>query len=145
MDKKNGPASREEYFFFSDIVTRWSDNDIYGHINSVVYYAYFDSIANRFLIERAGLDIHHGDTVGFVVSSGCNYFKPAAYPDALTGGFRVNHLGNSSVEYGLAIFREDEPESLVVGHFTHVFVDRETNKPRAIEGRLRNALESAAN
>ena len=133
--------SRKEYAYFLPITTRWADNDIYGHVNNVVYYAYFDTIANSFLIERGGLDIHEGDVVGFIVNSHCDYFSPVAFPDQLEGGFRVNRLGNSSVEYGIAIFRKGEAEAVAAGTFTHVFVRRADNQSVRIDGRLREALE----
>jgi acyl-CoA thioesterase FadM len=90
------PSTRDAYRWFCPITTRWHDNDIYGHVNNVTYYSYFDTVANTYLIEQGGLDIHHGDTVGFVVNSGCNYFAPIAFPDKLDGGLRVNKLGKSS-------------------------------------------------
>lgn len=139
MSKAN--PGRDDYGFFCPITTRWADNDIYGHVNNVVYYAYFDTVANTFLIERGGLDIHGGEVVGFVVSSQCDYFSPVAFPDQLEGGFRVNRLGNSSVEYGIGIFREGDSEACAAGRFTHVFVERASDTPVRIEGRLREALQ----
>jgi len=133
---------REDYRYFAPITTRWADNDIYGHVNNVTYYAYFDTVANAYLIEKGGLDIHAGQTIGFVVNSACNYFSPLAYPAKLEGGFRVNRIGNSSVEYGIAIFQENEMTASAAGTFTHVFVDRQSNKPVKIEGLLREALEA---
>ena len=133
---------REHYGYFLPITTRWADNDIYGHVNNVVYYAYFDTIANSFLIERGGLDIHHGELVGFIVNSRCDYFSPVQFPDQLEGGFRVNRLGNSSVEYGIAIFKRGEAEACAAGTFTHVFVRRADNQPVRIGGQLREALQS---
>lgn len=132
---------RDDYRVYYPITTRWSDNDIYGHINNVVYYSYFDSVANRYLIEAGGLDIATAGIVGYVVNSGCDYHAPAAYPDALEGGLRVDRLGNSSVQYGIAIFRAGEREALVHGHFVHVFVDRASNRSVAIPAPLREALE----
>ncbi len=131
---------RNDYKAFYPISTRWSDNDTYGHINNVVYYSYFDSIANRYLIEEGGLDINDGKIVGFVVQSGCDYHAPASYPEAIEGGLRVDRLGNSSVQYGIAIFREGEDEALAHGHFVHVFVDRAANKSVPIPKGLRAAL-----
>lgn len=131
---------RDDYGYFTPISTRWSDNDIYGHINNVVYYSYFDSVANHFLIHRGQLDIHNGDTIGLVVNSGCNYHQALAYPETLTGAMRVNRLGNSSVEYGLAIFREGEEQAAAEGYFTHVFVDRTSRRPTPIPDVLRCAL-----
>lgn len=135
---------REDYGYFCPITTRWADNDIYGHVNNVVYYAYFDTVANSYLIEQGGLDIHGGDVVGFVVNSHCDYFSPVAFPDQLEGGFRVNRLGNSSVEYGIGIFRQGEKQACAAGTFTHVFVERVSDKPVRIEGLLREALERLA-
>jgi len=140
MAKSERP-SRSAYHFFAPITTRWSDNDIYGHVNNVVYYSYFDSVANLYLIEVAGLKIHTDTIVGFVVASGCNYHAPVAYPDKLEGGLRVNKLSGSSVEYGVAIFRAGEDAATADGFFTHVFVDRAAGKPVRIPESIRAALE----
>ena len=134
------PSNRTAYRWFCPITTRWHDNDIYGHVNNVTYYSYFDTVANTYLIEHGGLDIHTGDTVGFVVNSGCNYFAPIAFPDRLDGGLRVNKLGKSSVEYGIAIFKSGEDMAVAEGHFVHVFVDKATNTPVAIPEAIRAAL-----
>lgn len=131
---------RTDYKVYYPISTRWSDNDNYGHINNVVYYSYFDSVANRYLIEEGGLDITDGKIVGYVVQSGCDYHAPASYPEAIEGGLRVDRLGNSSVQYGIAIFRQGEDEALAHGHFVHVFVDRAANKSVPIPQELRVAL-----
>lgn len=138
MSKRPG---RDAYAVFYPISTRWSDNDTYGHINNVVYYSYFDSVANRYLIEKGGLDINDGRVVGYVVQSGCDYHAPASYPEAIEGGLRVDRLGNSSVQYGIAIFREGEQEALAHGHFVHVFVDRASNRSVPIPEDLRVALD----
>ena len=132
---------RDNYKYFTDITTRWMDNDIYGHVNNVVYYSYFDSVANKFLIEEGGLDIHRAEVIGFVVASSCQYKSPIAYPDKIDAGFRVNKLGNSSVEYGIAIFKQGAETASAVGTFTHVFVDRASDKSVAIPTQIRNALE----
>ncbi len=134
--------SRENYFAFKPITTRWMDNDAYGHVNNVTYYSYFDTAANCYLIEEGGLDIENGSVIGFVVNSGCNYNSPIAYPEKIEAGLRVDRLGNSSVTYGLAIFKEGETQAAAQGHFVHVFVDRETNKPVAIPDKMRAALEA---
>jgi len=133
-------SDRDSYRWFMPITTRWMDNDIYGHVNNVTYYSYFDTVANRYLIEEAGLDIHHGDSIGYVVQSACHYKSAIAFPDALEGGLRVNRLGNSSVEYGVAIFRAGEDSACACGSFTHVFVNRATERPVAISGQIRSAL-----
>jgi acyl-CoA thioester hydrolase len=132
--------TRDHYFYFSSINTRWKDNDIYGHVNNVTYYSYFDSVANRYLIEEGGLDIHNGTVVGFVVASNCQYFAPIAYPEIIEVGLCVNRLGNSSVEYGLAIFKLGGTEPVAQGSFTHVFVDRASDKPVTIPANLREAM-----
>lgn len=135
-------GSRSDYRHFYALDTRWADNDIYGHINNVVYYSYIDSVVNRFLIQEAGLDINAGSIVGFVVSSGCDYLKPAAYPDALQAGLRVDHLGNSSVRYGVGIFRKGEDSPCARGFSVHVFVARPANRPVPLPDTLRRALET---
>lgn len=139
---KASPSFEKDYKYFLPITTRWKDNDIYGHVNNVTYYAYFDTIANEYLIHQGGLDIHHGPVVGFVVNSGCNYYAPIAFPDRLRGGLRVNRLGHSSVEYGIAIFKEGESQAVADGHFVHVFVDKQTNRPVAIPDQIRVALQA---
>jgi len=137
---KPAPPGREDYRVFYPITTRWADNDIYGHVNNVTYYSYFDSAANRYLIEKGGLDIATADVVGFVVNSGCEYHSPIAYPDEIEAGLRVDRLGNSSVQYGIAIFRKGEPRAVAHGHFVHVFVAREQNRAVSVPDALRRAL-----
>ena len=133
---------RADYRHFQPITTRWHDNDIYGHVNNVVYYSYFDSAVNAYLIARGGLDIHEGEVVGFVVSSSCDYFASIAFPDVLEVGLRVGKLGNSSVQYELAIFKAGEAQACAAGRFVHVFVDRTSNRPTPIPSGLRQALEA---
>ncbi len=140
MSKPQVPT-RDDYKVFYPITTRWSDNDIYGHVNNVTYYSYFDTAANRYLIEEGGLDISDGSIVGYVVNSGCEYHAPITYPEAIEAGVRVDRLGNSSVQYGIAIFREGEDRAAAHGHFVHVFVDREADRSVAIPVGLRTALE----
>ena len=135
---------RRDYKHFQPITTRWHDNDIYGHVNNVVYYGFFDTAVNNYLIRQGGLDIQDGDIVGFVVSSACDYFASIAYPDLIEVGLRVAKLGNSSVQYELAIFRGGEQEASAAGRFVHVFVERASNRPTAIPPRLRAALEALA-
>lgn len=134
------PSPRTRYVHFVPLTTRWADNDVYGHVNNVVYYAFFDTAINRYLIEEGGLDIHGGETIGLCVASGCAYHAPVAYPDALEAGLRVAHLGTSSVRYELGIFRAGEPDSVADGHFTHVFVTRVDRRPVPIPLPLRDAL-----
>jgi acyl-CoA thioester hydrolase len=132
---------RADYRVFYPISTRWSDNDIYGHVNNVTYYSYFDTAANRYLIEEGGLNISDGTIVGYVVNSGCEYHAPLTYPEPIEAGLRVDRLGSSSVQYGLAIFREGEDRAVANGHFVHVFVDRAANRSVPIPPALRAALE----
>jgi acyl-CoA thioester hydrolase len=132
---------RADYKVFYPITTRWSDNDIYGHVNNVVYYSYFDTAANRYLIEEGGLDISDAGIVGYVVNSGCEYHAPITYPESLEAGVRVDRLGNSSVQYGIAIFKAGEQDAAAHGHFVHVFVARAENKSVPIPPPLRLALE----
>ena len=134
-------SQRNDYGYFVPLTTRWHDNDIYGHVNNVVYYSYFDTTANSFLIHEGGLDIHMSDVIGAVVSSHCDFFSSIAYPDELEGGLRVGKLGNSSVTYELAIFKRGESSAVAAGSFTHVFVERETQRPRPIPDRIRGALQ----
>lgn len=131
---------RGDYRYFQPISTRWHDNDVYGHVNNVTYYSYFDSAVNTYLIEVGGLDIHHGTIVGFVVSSSCDYFASIAFPDKIEIGVRVAKLGTSSVQYELAVFKVGETEACAAGRFVHVFVDRTSNRPVAIPENLRAAL-----
>lgn len=131
---------RSDYPHLQPISTRWHDNDIYGHVNNVTYYSYFDSAVNAYLIEDGGLDIHHGEVVGFVVSSSCDYFASIAFPERIEIGLRVAKLGNSSVQYELAVFKQGEEQACAAGRFVHVFVERQNNRPLPIPERLRAAL-----
>jgi acyl-CoA thioester hydrolase len=133
-------AGREQFRHFMTIPTRWIDNDQYGHVNNVVYYSYFDTAVNQFLIERGVLDIHHDQVVGYVVDSACAYFSQLSFPDLLHVGLRVSKLGNSSVRYEIGIYRNDEPVPAAAGHFVHVYVDRDTNKPVTIPDNVRAVL-----
>ncbi len=135
---------RSDYRHFQPITTRWHDNDIYGHVNNVTYYGFFDTAVNTYLIQQGGLDIHGGEVVGFVVSSSCDYFASISFSDLIEVGVRVAQLGNSSVQYELAIFRQGEHEACAAGRFVHVFVRRADNRPTPIPERLRGALEALA-
>ena len=130
-----------DYRYFHSIETRWMDNDVYGHVNNVTYYSYFDTAANHYLITEAGLDIHTAEDVGFVVASSCEYHSPVEYPDTIKVGVRVNKLGSKSVEYGLAIFRGSAVEASAHGTFTHVFVNRKSGKSVAIPAAIKAKLE----
>lgn len=140
MSRPVAPA-REHYRHFRPLDTRWMDNDVYGHVNNVTYYSYFDTGVNAYLIEKGVLDIHAGATIGLVVETGCRYFAPIAFPDRLEVAIRVAHLGTSSVRYEVGIFREGEESAAAAGHFTHVYVDRATRRPAPLPADLRAALE----
>ena len=132
---------RSAYRAFRPITTRWMDNDVYGHVNNVVYYSYFDTVINEYLIREGGLDIHDGSVVGYCVESQCRYLAPLAFPETLDAGLRVVHLGSSSVRYDIALFRQGEEAPAATGHFVHVFVARPESRPTAIPARLRACLE----
>ena len=134
-------AGRVDYPHFLAIPTRWMDNDVYGHVNNVVYYSYFDTVINEHLIREGGLDIHDGSVVGYCVESHCRYLAPLAFPETIDAGLRVAHLGKSSVRYEIALFRQGEAAPAALGHFVHVFVAREENRPTAIPARIRACLE----
>lgn len=136
------PGRRPDYRHFLAIPTRWMDNDVYGHVNNVVYYSYFDTVINRFLIERGGLDIHESAIVGVAAESGCRFRESFAYPETIDAGLRVGYLGNSSVRYEIGLFREGKDEAAAEGHFVHVFVERGVQKPVPIPAVIRAALES---
>lgn len=140
--KRDLPESIDQYPHIVPITTRWSDNDVYGHINNVVYYSYFDTAANHFLIHRGGLDIDNSPVIGVVVESKCNYHQALQFPENLRAGVRVDKLSDRAVTYGIGIFRENESEAAANGHFVHVFVDRESRRPVMIPDELREALNS---
>jgi acyl-CoA thioester hydrolase len=135
------PNRRADYPHAQPITTRWMDNDAYGHINNVVYYSFFDTVVNMWLIEHGALDFEKGPVVGYAVETGCNYFSPLAYPQKVTAGLRVAHIGRSSVRYEIAIFAEGVEIAAAQGHFIHVYVDRQTLRPVELPGTLRNALQ----
>lgn len=117
------------------------DNDVYGHVNNVVYYSWFDTAVNAHLIESGALDIHAGDTIGLVVETQCHYFAPLAFPQMVEAGIRVARIGSSSVRYEIGLFAEGEPLSAAAGHFIHVYVDRATRRPASLTPQLRAVLE----
>ena len=138
------PAQRQQYPHFHAIPTRWMDNDIYGHINNVVYYAYFDTVINEYLIREGGLDIHEGPIIGVCAESHCRYRDGFSFPDAIQAGLRVGHLGRRSVRYEIALFKAGATGSAAEGSFVHVFVERATMRPVAIPAPLRRCLERLA-
>ena len=139
--ERAAPDSRTAYPHLSRITTRWGDNDIYGHVNNVVYYAYFDTVVNRYLIEAGALDIHHGEVIGLVVETQCHYFSPLAFPGDIEAGLRVAHRGRSSVRYEVGLFADGAEVAAARGHFVHVYVDRQTRRPTALPAALTAALD----
>lgn len=142
MSERKAPGRRAAYAHFDRITTRWMDNDVYQHVNNVVYYSYFDTAVNRLLIERGVLDIASGTVVGLVVETQCRYYRPISFPDVVAAGVRVAHLGRSSVRYEIGLFRNDEDEAAAEGHFVHVYVDRASTRPVTLPEDLRAVLQT---
>lgn len=140
--RKPVPRSRGAYPVWRTITTRWADNDIYGHVNNVVYYGWFDTAVNAWLIEQGALDIHHGQVIGLVVETQCNYFAPLAFPQLIEAGIRVARLGHSSVCYEVGLYGQGQAEPAAQGHFVHVYVDRQTRRPVPLPAALRAALQT---
>jgi acyl-CoA thioester hydrolase len=136
------PQTRAAYPHHQPITTRWMDNDAYGHVNNVVYYSFFDTVVNTWLVRGGVLDIEASPVVGFVVETGCNYFSPLTYPEEVTAGLRVAHVGRSSVRYEIALFGEGSDIAAAQGHFVHVYVDRKTQRPVELPEKLRRAVEA---
>ena len=139
---KPQPEPRSAYRAFRTISTRWMDNDAYGHVNNVVYYSWFDTVVNAHLIEQGALDIHHGETIGLVVETQCNYFSSIQFPQTVEAGLRVAHMGKSSVRYEVGLFVQGEPLTAARGHFIHVYVDRATRRPATLPDKLKSVLEA---
>ena len=139
---KHAPAPRTAYRHFLPITTRWMDNDVYGHVNNVVYYSYFDTVVNEYLIRAGVLDVEHGATIGLVVETQCKYFAPLVFPERVEAGLRVTRLGTTSVRYEVGLFKDGDVQPAAEGHFVHVYVDRATRRPVALPAELRAALES---
>ena len=139
---RDSAKGREYFRHFLPITTRWADNDVYGHVNNVVFYQWFDTVVNQFLISRGTLDIHGGDAIALVVETHCNYFSPVAFPEPITAGLCVVQLGKSSVRYEVGIFRGDESVASAQGHFVHVYVDRASRQPTPIPDAARVLLQS---
>lgn len=134
--------TRSDFRHFQEITTRWMDNDVYGHVNNVIYYSWFDTAVNQFLVMNGVLDIEHSPAIGLVIETQCNYLASVTFPDRISVGVVVAKLGNSSVRYELGIFRDDEDRASAQGHFVHVYVDRLTRRPTAISDKLRALLET---
>lgn len=133
--------TRAAYPHFLAVPTRWMDNDVYGHVNNVVYYSYFDTVVNRYLIDRGVLDIARSEVIGLVVNTQCSYFASITFPQEVAGGLRVVHIGKSSVRYQIGLFVEGSENPAAVGDFTHVYVDRASGRPVALPPALRAVLE----
>jgi acyl-CoA thioester hydrolase len=136
-----GPPTRADFRHFTTITTRWNDNDVYGHVNNTLYYAWFDTAVSRFTMDLGLLDPKTSPVIGIVVENGCRFFSEITYPDEVTLGLRVATLGRSSVRYALGVFRGDRQEASADGHFVHVYVDRATMRPVPIPARIRAEME----
>jgi acyl-CoA thioester hydrolase len=137
LSEKN---TRAGYRHFLAIPTRWMDNDTYGHVNNVVYYSYFDTVINEYLIRRGGLDIHDGAVIGLAIETFCQFHAPLSFPDVVDAGLRTAKLGRSSVRYEIGLFQQGQDAPAATGHFVHVFVERATQRPIAIPDSIRAAL-----
>lgn len=142
MSERLPPPVRDAYRYFLPIPSRWMDNDLYGHVNNVIYYSWMDTVVNRFLIDEGKLDINAGPIIGVAAESGCSYFASVAYPDVVDAGLRVARLGTSSVRYEVGIFRESAQDAAAAMFFVHVFVARDTMRPVPIPEPIRSALAS---
>ena len=138
------PRGRDHYRWFMTIATRWADNDAYGHVNNTVYYQWFDTAVNAWLVEVGLLDIEKGDPIGLVVETGCSYFAPLSFPGEVEVGIAVERLGNSSVTYRIGVFGVGESGPSAQGHFTHVYVGRHDRRPAALPANWRANLEVIA-
>lgn len=134
------PDTRADYAYALELPSRWNDNDVYGHINNAVYYEYFDTVVNRWLIENGLLTIGQSETIGLVVETSCAYFAPLTFPDPITAALRVTKIGGSSVRYEIGLFNQEEPAA-ARGHFVHVYVDEKTRRPTPISDMMRSKLE----
>lgn len=133
--------TRNQFKFFLPIQTRWADNDIYGHVNNVTYYSYFDTAANSLLIQKTNFDIHQSEIIGLVVDSACSFLQELSFPEIVEVGVAIGKIGNSSLRYELAIFKQGQATAAAQGHFVHVFVDRENRKSTTIPNEMRKILE----
>lgn len=141
MTQSLAPAFRDAYPAFLAIPTRWMDNDVYGHVNNVTYYSYFDTVVNEHLVRAGGLDFRSAPALGVVVETACRFHKPLSFPEAIDAGLRVAHIGRSSVSYQIAIFRQGDDDAAATGRFVHVWVDRRGRRPVPVPDAIRAALE----
>lgn len=142
MTDKAIPAKRDAYKHYTSIATRWGDNDSYSHVNNVVYYSFFDTAVNRHLMENGALDLNKSEIIGLVIETKCRFFSSMSFPDMVTAGLKVVHLGNSSVRYEIALFRNEDEIASAVGEFVHVYVNRESGRPVSIPQHVRSLLET---
>jgi acyl-CoA thioester hydrolase len=140
--RRTPPGTRAAYRHFSTITTRWNDNDVYGHVNNVIYYSYLDTAVNEYLVRAGFLDIEHGSVIGLVVESHFRYFSPLAFPDVVHIGLRVPQVGRTSVRYEVGVFRNDAHEASAEGYFVHVYVARASNRPEPLPEPLKAALRA---
>ena len=131
---------RKDFMHFQKIPTRWQDNDVYHHVNNIIYYSFFDTVINKYLIDYGGLNFKDGSIIGLAVETHCEFHKPIQFPQIIDAGLRISRLGNTSVRYEIGLFIEKENECAAYGHFIHVFVKRSQNKPTAIPDQLRKCM-----
>ena len=136
------PTNRSDYNYFSKMNTRWNDNDIYGHLNNVIYYELFDTAVNKWLIKNNLIDIKNGNNIGLIVQSGCNYFSSFEYPEDIDAGIRVTKIGNSSVRYEVGLFKPSDDLASADGFFIHVYVNRGSNKPITLDYEFKKKLDT---
>ncbi|MDO6559043.1 acyl-CoA thioesterase [Paraglaciecola chathamensis] len=137
---KKSPPTRSDFRYFDTIDTRWADNDVYGHVNNVAYYSFFDTVVNRLLIDNGWLQLDGSGPIGLVVETRCQYFASVSYPAVLDIGLTILKLGNSSVVYQLAVFSEGSEQASAVGQCVHVYVDRPSHMPTSLPADLRAGL-----
>lgn len=142
MNNKTIPQSRDAYLKYTTISTRWNDNDVYGHLNNVIYFELFDTAINKYLIESNLLDINKSPVVGLVVDNQCTYFSSIKFPENVDVGIKTSKVGRTSVIYEIGIFRKEEEQTSAVGTFIHVYVDKKTNIPAPLTDKMRSALEA---
>ena len=139
MTKPNAPI-RADFAWATSITTRWMDNDVYGHINNVAYYSFFDTAINVYLIDQGGLDINDAAAIGVALETGCRFHRSLSFPQVIEAGLRVSRLGTSSVRYEVGLFGRDDDTAAAEGHFVHVFIDRNSRRPIPIPATIREAL-----
>jgi acyl-CoA thioester hydrolase len=142
--ERTAATTRDDYRYFTTIQTRWMDNDVYGHVNNVVYYSFFDTAVNRYLIEQQLIDSNENGLIGLVVGTQCQYFAPISFPDEITVGVSVASIGRTSVRYNVAVFRQDSLQAAAQGHFIHAYVDCKARRPAVLPDDFRRKLESIA-